>query len=386
MMSDTAIRALDFVSQLALSPGHYRMTKDLGGTIHTDLFGFFTRYLLNDPYSSDEKAYLVAKILDHQDQDSGIWQTYEETGHALHDREHVNRQLTTYALSALVTLDIEPRYPLRFTQTWMQPGWVKSFLDSLDWKHNAWNSGSRAMFVAIILTYQVQYQANAKAQQSLDEWFQWHEEHARPRSGYWGTSYQCDWYIGMGGAAHQYTLYDYHQRRPPYLEQAVEQIVKMQYYDGRFWPLYGSGSCYELDAMQILMVGYRHLPQYHDSIQQVARKMIDFTMTAQNDDGGFCWANRRWFVWQDIIRSLPVTGDIGAMLWSFQKQAIAHIKRNDIRSKTVWIKGLHTIQTSSLFDTWFRLLTLAEIAQVLEDERLASFDFQPLKFVGWGYF
>lgn len=395
MIEDTKIsdeevksKALNYVNSLKNGQSHYRMTSNLDGTIFTDCFAFFTRHLLADSFCNEELTSFIDFLLEKQDPLTGLWHSpiSEQALVQAHDHEHTSRQLTTFVLTILDQSGVKPLHSLHFVHRYIPKGATHDYLTNLNWSRNPWNACNRAMFIAIFLIHCMTNERIEGALEALDEWFDWHEQYARPSSGFWGHGFHADWYIGFGGAAHQYIIYDYMQRTPPHLERAIDQVLKMQYDDGRFWPLHGSGSCYEMDAVQILYTGFKRTDYRRDDIKRSLTKLIDMILSCQNPDGGFCWAPRRWFHWEDIARSLMITQNPRIILWSAKMQAIAHVKRNNLRTPTVWTNGRHTIQESSLFDTWFRLLTLAQIAQTITDSRISEIPWQPLSFPNWGYF
>ena len=305
----------------------------------------------------------------------------------LHTAEYVNCQLTTFALAALATMGVAPRIRVGALDSYSTATAVREALDALPWRANPWHSGNRAMQVGSLLAWDVHYgRGNAAAPPVLHAWFEWHDQAARPGSGFWGEGHRSDWHVGMGGAAHQYVVYDYCGRRPPHLERAVERTLRLQYADGRFWPVAGGGSCYELDAMQILRVGHRHLPAWRPRIAAAARRVVDVLLASANEDGGFCWARRRWFDVRDVARNLAVTGDPRSMVWSLRAQANAHVLRRREARSTAWAQASHDVGESSLFDTWFRLLTAAHVAAVCDDPRVQGPSWRSLPAPNWGFF
>lgn len=377
--------SLDYIHSLRIAPAHYRMTRALDGSLFTDCFALFARHLLDDEYDKDERAELVERLQAAQNPDTGGWQAGAAGSSSYHTPDHVSQQLTGFALSALATLGAPPRYPLRFLDAFADEAAVADYLSRLPWDDNPWHSGNRAMFLGTFLVFDAQRFGYGGSSGRLEAWFDWHDRHARPGSGFWGARPSADWYVGMGGASHQYVIYHFCGRRPPYLERAVERTLRMQYRDGRFWPVVGGGSCYELDAVEILLVGHALLPEWRPQIEAACRRAIPVVLASQNDDGGFCWARRRWLDLPDTIQNLLVTGDARAMLWSLRARLNAYVLRHRERRTTQWTNGDHPVSASSLFDTWFRLLTLAQIARITGDPRLAAVPWRSLPAPNWGF-
>jgi hypothetical protein len=378
--------ALRFVESLRTAPASYRMAPGVEGTLFTDLFAFFVHHLAGLPRDEETKV-LEGRLRESQDPQTGLWSTADRRGgsHGMHTPEFVDLQLTTFALAALTALGASPVHRLRRLEEWRTPEAVRAYLDRQPWALNPWHSGNRAMLLGSLLAWDVRCGRGDDAASLLEAWFDWHDRAARPESGFWGEGHRADWHVGMGGAAHQYVIYDYCGRRPPHLERAVARTLRLQYADGRFWPVAGGGSCYELDAMQVLRVGHRHLPESRGPIEVAAGKVIDVLLSSANADGGLCWARRRWFDVPDLLRNLTVTGDPRTMLWSLRAQASAHVLRSREVRATAWAQDSHGVGHSSLFDTWFRLLTAAEIYAVTGDPRVEA-PWQPLPAANWGFF
>jgi hypothetical protein len=385
-MSIDVQAAVRYVDGLRTGPGSYRMAAAVDGTLFTDLFAFFVFHLAG-PGAEPADA-LRARLLEAQDAATGMWKPVEgRTGtDRLHTPEYVTCQLTTFVLAALAAMGAAPRRRVGALDAYPTETAVREALEALPWSVNPWHSGNRAMQIGSLLAWDLNHGRGEVAAPLLQAWFEWHEQAARPDSGFWGEGHRADWHVGMGGAAHQYVVYDYCGRRPPHLEKAVERTLRLQYADGRFWPVVGGGSCYELDAVQILRVGHRHLPAWRPRIESAARRVIDVLRTSANPDGGLCWARRRWFDVGDLARNITVTGDPRSMFWSLRAQANAHLLRHREARDTAWALARHDVGESSVFDTWFRLLTAAQVHAITGDPRVAGPPWRSLPAPNWGYF
>lgn len=373
--------ALRYLASLRRGPADYRMTDGLGGSLFTACFAYFVRHLLADAGRAEDAVALAAAIDAGQDPETGSWTAGRAGAHSDHTRAHVDGQLASFAVSALAALGRTPAHPLRFLEPLRAPDAVRAYLDGLAWDRNPWNSGNRALFLASLL-----WQASdAGARTALDAWFEWHDRRARP-SGFWGEGHRSDWYVGMGGAAHQYLVYHFHRREPPHLRAAVDRVLRMQYADGRFWPVPGGGSCYELDALEILAVGRAWSDHRRDEIAESARRATGVVLSSRNADGGFCWAARRWFDLPDAWRAFAGPGDLKTRVWTLRALANAHVLRHEEARRTAWVEGAHPVGVSSVYDTWFRLLTLATASRLGSDPRTSGVPWAAVPAPNWGYF
>ena len=372
--------ALRYLASLRRGPADYHMTDRLGGSLFTACFAYFVRHLLADAGRAEDAGALAAAIDAGQDPATGSWTAGRAGAHADHTRAHVDWQLASFAVSALAALGRTPAHPLRFLDPVRAPGAVRAYLDGLAWDRNPWNSGNRALFLGALLS-----QGSGPGADALGAWFEWHDRHARA-SGFWGEGHRSDWYVGMGGAAHQYLVYHFHRREPPHLRAAVDRVLRMQYADGRFWPVPGGGSCYELDALEILAVGRAWSDHRREEIAEAARRVTDVVLASRNPDGGFCWAARRWFDVGDGLRAVMGPGDLRTRAWTLRALANAHVLRHEEARRTAWVEGAHPVGVSSVYDTWFRLLTLATASRVAADARTGGVSWTAVAAPNWGYF
>ncbi len=384
--ADLRAGALRFLASLRTPDGRYRMTAERAPTLFTDCFAFFVRLLLDDPLGAEERRELVDRLLLSQDERSGLFRSgsWRPGLHSAHDAEYVDGQLTTFALAALRALGAAPRFPLRPLGDRAAPDAVASHLDRLAWAENPWNSGNRAMQLGILLSADQLCFDAPEAAEALDAWFAWHDAHARAATGFWGEGRWADGYIGFGGAAHQYVVYHFWDRRPPHLERAIRRVLELQYPDGRFWPVAGGGSCYEMDALEVLLLGRRWLGP-NPAVEAAARRVLPTVLESRNVDGGFCWAPRRDLRILDLLRSSGSPPDLHLKLWSLRAQVNALLIGATER-RTAWTDAAHPAQDSSVYDTWFRLLTLAAVSRLCSEPWLQQVPWQSLPFPNWGFF
>ncbi len=201
-------RAREYVHTLRTDPSRpwlYCLNRGNNSTIYASCFALYLHShwgSLTDLPASARQGW-ADYLRSHQEPETGYFADPAATGaglHEKHDAEHLKRQLTTFCLSALGELGVEPTYPLRFLEPWRDGDKLRAWLSSLDWRHNPWNSGNRAMFMAIFLTLDYQLQGNEASRDALEHWFEWHEARQRPKSGFWGETSASDYYQGLGGA------------------------------------------------------------------------------------------------------------------------------------------------------------------------------------------
>ncbi len=374
----------------------YQMNAGSDATVYTSCFAVFLKHLFNDlktlpPEQIDE---WLTYIKGFQQEKTGLFVDPEASARVTdptHDEEHLDRQLTTFCLSAIEALGGKPDYPLLFLDEWTSKAPLTSWLDNLNWE-NPWNSGNKVMFLAICFAYNYEHFGDEKAKEALNVWFDWMDRNQNPKTGFWGTSRDSDYFVGMGGFYHQFLIYEYFDRTLQYSEQIVDRMLLLQQPDGLYFPGQGGGSCDDIDAISPLVHFYFKLNYRRDKIRNSLRRSLSAILENQNPDGGFCWSNRRslklsenWKLFFSIIRHRDLyywytINRIG--IRSHQKKILqAHSA-----IQTGWNRSKRSLWDSSLFDTWLRCLTIAEICTVLTDEPYASLDWQFLSAPGLGWF
>ena len=308
-----------------------------------------------------------------------------------HDEEHLNRQLTTFCLSAIDALGGHPDYPLSFLDRTKEKAALTHWLDHLNWD-NPWNSGNKVMFLAIALAYNYEHFGDEKSRDALEVWFDWMDSHQNPKTGFWGISRDSEYFVGMGGFYHQFLIYEYLNRNLLYKERIVDRMLFLQQPDGLYFPGQGGGTCDDIDAISPLVHFYHKMDYRRNDIRDSLKRSLLAILENQRPDGGFCWSNRR---------SLKLS-EYGKLFFSIIKHRDFYywykINRVGIRShmksilksvptiKTGWNRSTRSLWDSSLFDTWLRCVTLAEICTVLTDEPYASLDWQFLPTPGLGWY
>lgn len=273
-------------------------------------------------------------ILDCQDPQTG-WFIGPELSDlpekGLHQREAILHHLAGTVLPVLQEFGIRPTYPLYFAHRYCNLTYLNEWLERRDWKQ-AWLEGNNLLFVGQLLLYLRDVEQHPGAAIALKRWFEWHDAEMDPNTGLWGTNGYCNAFEAMCGGYHQLLLYYYTDRALPRYQQLVDTTLRLQHLDGGFAPTGGGGACEDVDAIDILVNCYKRFDYRRPAIRYALRKALPLLLSLQQKDGGFPYKRNQP---QDHM-GIPAT----------------RAGRNE----------------STAFATWFRLHTLALIAEVLTDE------------------
>ncbi|MBI3160550.1 MAG: hypothetical protein HYZ26_13210 [Chloroflexi bacterium] len=373
------VDALEFARAMRIGPAitGYRLHAKTGATPFASLFALFIFHLVGETRAWD--AGTRQNWIDHvqrlQDPASGLFRDPAHRQRATdeaHSADHLDQQLTGYCLSALRLLGARPLHPLAFIRPWYEPEHTRAWLDGLNWA-SASNSGNKAMFAGIMLAEEAERGADG-AKAGLEAWFEWHDAHADPRSGYWGRGRASRYWEGMQGYVHPLVVYEHCGRAQPALEKAARRTLLLQQPDGLFSPKGGGGACDDLDALHILAAAHRRFPALRLGIEQAMAQARHGLLDNQNPDGGFCWAQRPRFGlrgWWGVARH-NLDWRHPDKAYVALRAALAGQMKLNRRIETGWSDDGRAWDQSSLWDTWFRLLALVEIELILSPDDLSA--------------
>lgn len=376
---DWLAHALDYTRKQHAGPGEtdYRLHADTGTTPFAGLFALFILHLTGETrgWSDAQRQIWIDDIQRLQDAASGLFRDPAHRQRATdvaHSADHLDQQLTGYCISALRLLGTRPMVPLAFAEPFFSPQTTRAWLDGLNWAA-ASNSGNKAMFLGIMLTEEAERGAPG-AQAGLDAWFDWHNHNADPTSGYWGRGRASRYWEGMQGYVHQLVVYNYARREQPSLEAAARRTLQLQQRDGLFSPKGGGGACDDLDALHILSTAHRRYPSLRSEVEGAMMRARAGILANQNDDGGFCWARRPRFGIHDWVSVASHNFDLrnpDKAMVALRAALAGQVKLNR-KIETGWSDAGRGWGQSSLWDTWFRLLGMAEIELMLNPDSLST--------------
>lgn len=351
-MKNWAQRAASFLQSVQSSGGAASVP---GGdvTLYGTCYAWMGLYYLGNekPVQIDAIARLIQAS---QVQDGGLFEGPELRGFvpshgAKHDRQHLLLHLTcSAALPVIQQLGISVA-PIRYSHDFCVPGLLAAWQAKVDWR-NAWLEGNNILFVGQLLVYLRDVEKHPGAADALKRWFDWLNEAADPKTGLWGTNGYCSPMEAVYGGYHQLLVYFYENHPLPNLQGLVDTVLALQHKDGGFNPLGNGGACEDVDSVDILVNCYKRLDYRRDEIRYALRKCLRHILATQNPDGGFPY-NRG--------------------------QAQSHMGIQGTEAEP---------NVSCTFPTWFRIHTLALIAEILPNDsclREMTFRFNSALSMGW---
>ena len=351
----------------------YQFNKDSDDTIFCTCFALFILDLFKETnqFSDNERKQWTSHIQSFQNKEHGYFEpeVYYHT-----DKERNCYQLTCFCLSALKILETEPKFPLKFIEQWKTPEDIKTYLLERGCHEGRPGSGNKAMFLAIFLTYQYERTKESHLLEKIDAWFDFHNK-TQNRNGFWGSDMKSLYLHGLQNGFHQFVIYFYWQKEVPKIHNIIDITLMSQDRQGYFAPTPGGEACHDYDAIHILAMAHRITDYRKDEIEESLRKAFVAILKTGNSDGGFCQSKSKMINIFDFIRHVPFyLTKRPSYLWYYRARSCfaTMLKRKDVIN-TGWTEKPRFWNESNLWDSWFRCLTLAEIAHTIDDKVLESF-------------
>ena len=287
-------------------------------------------------------------------------------------------QLLTFTLSALSIIGTLERDPLAATVVALLPADIEATLSDANALTGVARSGNQAMFLGVLLIYAKDY-LSMDTQEEIKRWVVQHLS-AMNRFGFWGSSNSMS-HLQFQNGYHQYELLEYlHAEGVPW-EVASNSVASLADEEGHFAPYPGGGGCYDYDAIFILTTTRESALRHHDLLMRTALSIL----SEQNPDGGFCESQRiRPRSLDNISRSVShVFAGRGRVRFERLRSALTLLRPRHDRIDTHWSNYSREWGESDLWDSWFRMLTLARIDCALDANRSREWGF--IDFPGIGF-
>jgi hypothetical protein len=291
------------------------------------------------------------------------------------------RQLLTFSLSALAVLPgASPRLLDELVAEQLSEDPIQH-LESLGCLDGRAGSGNQAMFIGIFLLHGRDH-LGLDAQPLIDAWV---EAHLRRMNslGFWGGDAGMT-HLQFQNGYHQHEVLEYLGVENPRLQHTLAAVRELADIEGHFAPYPGGGGCYDYDAVFMLTPAGR-VPDSatRDLLLQTASTIA----SEQRPNGGFAESLR--------VRPRSLAG-----LHSFVSQTLHAVGKGPLfterlrygltlqrpkhdRIHTHWSRYSRRWDESDLWDSWFRMLTLARIDVALHPERAGQWGF--IDYPGIGY-
>jgi hypothetical protein len=351
----------------------FRLTPRAEPTSYARCFSVFLQHLLMEPgLATMAEALSQAIVRDLKDQRS-------RPKVDIHGKPY--RQLLTFSLSALAVLP--GASPCMLDEFVEEQLFVRDIhgLRRMGCLDGRAGSGNQAMFDAIFLIHGRDHMG-LETQPLIDEWIDLHLRNMN-RFGFWGKDSGMTHLLFQNGY-HQHEVFEYLGVKNPKIEMTLPALRSLADKEGHFAPFPGGGGCYDYDAVFMLTPEGR-LP--NEATRALLLRTAATIESEQRPDGGFSESVRvRPRSLKNSLRfashTLGALGNRPLFTERLRHGLTLHRFKYD-RVQTHWSRYSRRWDESDLWDTWFRMLTLARIEVAMQPERASQWGF--IDYPGIGY-
>jgi hypothetical protein len=296
--------------------------------LYASVFAALTRHLLGDLENAsreeiEEWGYYINQ---HQGED-GLYRDPLVANEIAETEDWWGwRHLTLLSLMALTALNQKPKYPLDFITKIATPSQASQFLENLDWGNRvSFTSNTLQNYVAV-MQYARDFMSETRLAGVINELLNGITKYCNPTTGLWGCDYSDEKTAlsdGVQAGYHFWLLYWYDNLEIPFPIPAFQSIIQLQNkYGGFNLQKNFSSACEDIDALHPLVKISQVYPQCHDQAVLAIERSLPWIVSNFNMDGGAVFQRHSSFLYGHFLM--------------FSK---AH--------------------ESTIFATWFRLLSLA---------------------------
>jgi hypothetical protein len=371
---------LNYIKNSEVSTFSFRFSNNSYPSPFSLCFALFGLNLLNEiNYSKQERIIISKSIL----KNINDFRDHLVLNKIDYFTDKAYLQLLTFSLSSLCILNTLENFPLEDHCLPLLCSDITSLLDSKKVSEGSPKSGNFAMFTAILLLHASNY-LNEDCSSGIDEWVDYHLRNMN-KFGFWGNESSMS-HLQFQNGYHQYEIFNYLGIDNPKSEMAALAVASLADNAGRFAPYPGGGGCYDYDAVSIITTGgFKVLEEQKKLLIKTSNSILD----DQNNDGGFCESK--------FIRPRSIQNFILALSHVKTKHSKARIERirqlltlqrpkhDRVNGAEHWTDGKYQREwaESNLWDSYFRMSTLARIDIALNPKSISDWNF--INFPGIGF-
>lgn len=353
----------------------YSLTPKAESSAYVLCFAIFGYHLLGETQIIEDNREFWDKILRQQLRNKRV----EREKICLLKRDKPYLQLLTFTLSALSILNTLRRDPLSEEILSLIPDDIEKEFDETFVLQGQAKSGNHAMFIGILLVHARDY-LGQDMEAAIQTWVRLHLE-SMNQYGFWGSADSMS-HLQFQNGYHQYELLEYLDADVLTWSAAADAVAILADSAGHFAPYPGGGGCYDYDAVFLLTAAG---PDIIDKYSALLKKTAASIISEQNIDGGFCESHYiRPRTFSNIIRSCRHIMDVkGRARVERIRMGLTLLRPKHDRIHTHWSLYSREWSESDLWDSWFRMLTIARIDVAFDPSAITRWGF--IDYPGIGY-
>ncbi|MDC1021250.1 hypothetical protein OAR26_02115 [Candidatus Marinimicrobia bacterium] len=334
----------------------FSLTKTHNPSPFATIFSIFIRDLLDYKFSEIEKSFLINYLNSLQDKRSGLFfdKNDKYPSEPFYDKKTL--QLTTFALSALSILHSSPKYKIKHNIKSKND--IDSYLNRVGVKDGKIGNGNFAMFLGIFLSLD---KINLKSD-LIDDWFEYHNKYFNPKNGVWTSGLKTNSQWSYQNGLHQFMIYEYWHRDVPNYKKTIDIILNNVDKFGTFALLPGGGACCDYDAVHTLNLLGIQKNYKSDKIKSILKHTYSQILSVQ-DDISFCENNLAYKM--SLPKDINLFLNKNLLSSAFRIREFVGMKKNKFNHYPHWSNFPIKTYSSDLWSIWFRLITIAEIENII---------------------
>lgn len=363
-----------FLGSCEIASNKFKLTPMAETTPYALCFGLFGLKLLNDDEAlTSMREAAVSELCNN------VRKARSQFDAPPKDKPY--RQLLTFTLSALSILDALDDGPVDDLVREQIPTDVAAELKINGALNGKAGSGNQAMFLAIFLLH-ARDRLGDDTQTKIDIWVDLHLKHMN-RFGFWGPDKGMT-HLQFQNGYHQHEILEYLGIDSPLQAQQCDAVSSLADSRGHFAPYPGGGGCYDYDAVFMLTP---HGKSPDETVEKLLSRTNETIISEQKTDGGFCESlNVRPRSISNLMgfagRVITAMNNRHLFIERLRYAATLQRPKHD-RIRTHWSNYSRGWNESDLWDSWFRMLTIARIDVAMDSSRAANWGF--INYPGIGF-
>jgi hypothetical protein len=290
-------------------------------------------------------------------------------------------QLLSFTLSSLYILDYLVSDPLEDHVLPLIQTDIFRILENKGTFKGMGQSGNFSMFYAVLLEHARLY-LDIDTNTDIKEWIERHLETIND-NGFWGNDKHMT-YLQFQNGYHQYEMLHYFGAGNKLYDKAATNVALMADEYGHYAPYPGGGGCFDYDAVFILTIANIDIV---DRNIDLLNKTFQSILKSQNTDGGFSESHFiRPLGIKNILLMLNniIKSDNNSSRFECLKYCLTLLRSKHNNINTHWSINARRWSESNLWDSWFRMLTIARIDVLRNKNNRTNWGF--INYPGIGYY
>lgn len=287
-------------------------------------------------------------------------------------------QLLTFTLSALSILDLLDEVSLEKQILQITDNDITTLLTKVGAHRGLPKSGNFSMFYIVLLIHCKLY-LKKQVDKKISDWIKFHLKTIND-FGFWGN-YKSMSHLQFQNGYHQYEILKYLEVTNKSQDRAITSTLMLADRNCQFAPYVGGGSCYDYDATYILTLNKK----IRSKTLITCLENLHLTLKSlQNPDGGFCESKNIRPLNLNYFKefSYHIYNSSGIARYERLRQMVTLMRPKYNKIDTHWSKYSRKWEESSLWDSWFRLMSIAKIEKFLSKD---SNNWNFIDYPGIGY-